>query len=77
MKQRRLQKKKKQRAIDDRIEQMQETEALIAVRDHKEVFTNSPTFRPINPSKSETSKIRNYILENINKLLLLKTKVNQ
>lgn len=56
---------------------MQETEALIAVRHHKEVFTNSPTFRPINPSKSETSKIRNYILENINKLLLLKTKVNQ
>ena len=31
--------------LDDRIQQLQETEAFISVKDHKEGFPNSPSFR--------------------------------
>ena len=56
---------------------MQETEAFISVKDHKEGFPNSPSFRLINPSKSEIGKISKHILDKINKSLLSNTKVNQ
>ena len=55
--------------LDDRIQQLQETEAFISVKDHKEGFPNSPSFRLINPSKSEIGKISKHILNKINKLL--------
>ena len=63
--------------LDDRIQQLQETEAFISVKDHKEGFPNSPSFTLINPSKSEIGKISKYILDKINKSLLNNTKVNQ
>ena len=63
--------------LDDRIQQLQETEAFISVKDHKEGFPNSPSFRLINPSKTEIGKISKYILDKINKSLLSNTKVNQ
>ena len=63
--------------LDDRIQQLQETEAFISVKDHKEGFPNSPSFRLINPSKSEIGKISKHILDKINKSLLSNTKVNQ
>ena len=56
---------------------MQETEAFISVKDHKERFPNSSSFRLINPSKSEIGKISKHILDKINKSLLSNTKVNQ
>ena len=37
--------------LDDRIQQLQNTEAFISVKDHKEGFRISPSFRIINPSK--------------------------
>ena len=63
--------------LHDRIQQFQETEAFILVKDHKEGFPNSPSFRLINPSKSEIGKISKHILDKINKSLLSNTKVNQ
>ena len=63
--------------LDDRIQQLQETEAFILVKDHKEGFPNSPSFRLINPSKSHIGKISKHILDKINKSLLSNTKVNQ
>ena len=66
--------------LDDRIQQLQETEAFILVKDLKEGFPNSPSFRLINPSKSEIGKISKHILDKINildKSLLINTKLNQ
>ena len=63
--------------LDDRIQQLQETEAFISVKDHKEGFPNSPSFRLINPSKSEIGKISKHTLDKFNKSLLSNSKVNQ
>ena len=63
--------------LDDRIQQLQETEAFISVKDHKKGLPNSPSFRLINASKSEVGKISKHILEKINKSILSNTKVNQ
>ena len=62
--------------LDDRIQQLQET-AFISVKDNKKGLPNSPSFRLINPSKSEVSKISKHILDKINKSILSNTKVNQ
>ena len=63
--------------IDDRVQQFREAEAFITVKDHKDNFPNFPTFRLINPSKSEIGKISKSILDKINDALVEKTKVNQ
>ena len=42
--------------IDDRIEKMQETEAFLTIKDHKEGFRHTLSFRLINPSKSDIGK---------------------
>ena len=64
-------------AIDDRIEKMEETEAYITVKYHKEVSPHKLSFHLINPSKSDIGKISKTILNKINKILILSTKVNQ
>ena len=46
-----------QLAVDDRIEKMEETEAYITVKDHKEAFPHKLSFRLINPSESDIGKI--------------------
>ena len=56
---------------------MQETEVFILLKDHKEGFPNSPSFRLINPSKSDIGKISKHILDKSNKSLLSNAKVNQ
>ena len=43
--------------IDDRVEKMQETEAFLTIKDHKEGFPHTLSFRLINPSKSDIGKI--------------------
>ena len=63
--------------LDDRIQQLQGTEAIILVRDYKEAFPNSPSFRLINPTKLEIGKISKQIFGKINKSLLSNTKVSQ
>ena len=47
------------------------------VKDHKDGFPYSPSFRPISPSKTDICKITKHILDKINKSLLSNTKVNQ
>ena len=44
--------------IDDRVEKMLETEAFLTIKDHKEGFPHTLSFRLINPSKSDIGKIR-------------------
>ena len=56
---------------------MQETEAFISVKVHKDGFPNFTSFRLINPSKSEIGHISKHILDKINKSLMSNTKVNQ
>ena len=60
-----------------RIEIMEQSEAYITVKGHKEGFPHKPSFRLINPSKSELGKVSKRILDNINKCIIEHTKVNQ
>ena len=64
-------------AIDDRIEKMEETEAYITVKDHKDGFPHKLSFGLINPSKFDIGKISKKLLEKIKKILILNTNVNQ
>ena len=63
--------------IDDRIEKIQESEAYITVKDHEKGFPNNPSFRLINPSKSDIGRISKKILDKINQRVIQETKVNQ
>ena len=56
---------------------MEESEAYITVKDHKEDFPHNPSFRLMNPSKSEFGKDSKRILDNISKYIIEHTKVNQ
>ena len=51
--------------------------AFITLKDYKENFVNTPTCRLINPTKTELGKISKKIIEDINKQLAEKLKVNQ
>ena len=64
-------------AIDDRIEKIEETEAYITVKDHKEGFPHKLSFRLMNFSKYDIGKISKNLLDKINKILILNTNVNQ
>ena len=55
----------KELPISDSIEKLQETEAYITIKDHKEDFPNI-SCRLINPSKSSIGKISKVILDEIN-----------
>ena len=63
--------------LADRIDHLAKTEAFITVKDHKENFVNKPTCRLINQAKTELGKISKKIIEDINKELIEKLKVNQ
>ena len=63
--------------IDNRIEKIQETEAYITIKDHKKGFPSYPSFRFINPSKSDIGRITKKILDKINQRVIQETKVNQ
>ena len=63
--------------LADRIDHLAKTEAFITLKDHKENFVNKPTCRLINPTKTELGKISKKIIEDINKQLIEKLKVNQ
>ena len=56
---------------------MQETEAYIITKDHKNEFLNKIPCRLINPSKSSIGKISKVILDTINKNVIRSTKINQ
>ena len=52
--------------IEDRVEKMSENQAYITIKDHKPDFVNRPTFRLINPSKTDLGKVSKTILDSIN-----------
>jgi hypothetical protein len=64
-------------SIEDRIETMRKQEAFITIKDHKENFEVNPTYRLINPAKSELGKVSKIILDNINNTIRTKLKINQ
>ena len=55
---------------------MQEAEAFLTIKDRKEGFTHTLSFRLINPSKSDIGKINKYLLDSINGNILKQTNVN-
>ena len=64
-------------SIADRVEVMQETEAYITIKDHKDEFPNKIPCRLVNPSKSNTGKISKAIFDTINKNIVRSTEINQ
>lgn len=67
----------KELGIDQRVERLQETDAYITVKDHKLDFENRPSFRLINPSKSDIGKISKNILDRLNFNTKAATSINQ
>ena len=53
-------------SIGDRLETMAPKEAFVTVKDHKDNFEVNPTYRLINPAKSELGKISKIVLDDIN-----------
>ena len=64
-------------SIDDRVEKMQENEAFITIKDHKEGFSHQVSCRLLHPSKSNIGKISKALLDKINSAVLSATKINQ
>ena len=62
--------------IDDRVEKIKEIEAFLTIKDHKEGFPHSLSFRLINPSKSDIRKTSKSLLDTINENILKQTNVN-
>ena len=67
----------KKLSIDDRVQRMEELEAYITVKDHKDEFPNKIPCRLINPSKSNLGKISKIILDKINQHLVASININQ
>ena len=59
------------------MKRLQQSEAYITVKDHKEEFPANPKFRLINPSKTDIGRVSKVILDKINTGLIEKLKVNQ
>ena len=56
---------------------MQEAEAFLTIKDHKEGFPHMLSFRLINSSKSDIRKTSKSLLDTINENVLKQTNVNQ
>ena len=63
--------------IENRVERLSKGIAHITVKDQKEVFSEKPSFRLINPSKSKVGKISKIILDKVNKVAIESSKLNQ
>ena len=65
------------RGIDDRVDTTANKDAFITLKDHKPNFTNKPTCRLINPTKSEIGKVSKGILDRINSNITKTRNFNQ
>ena len=63
--------------INDRVQKLDENEAYITIKDHKEGFPNKISCRLINPFKTDTGKISKQILDRVKNTILEKNKVNK
>ena len=64
-------------SFDDRVQKLDENEAYVTIKDHKEGFPNEISYCFINPSKKDIGKISKQILDTVNNNILEKSKVNQ
>ena len=64
-------------SIVDQVKVMQETEAYITIKDHKDEFPNQIPCCLIDPSKLNIGKISKAILDTINKNVVRSTEINQ
>ena len=62
--------------IEDKVERLSKGNAYRSVQDHKEEFSEKPSFRLIKPSKSEIGKISKNILDKVNKVVIESIKLN-
>ena len=63
--------------LADRIFRTKLKPANITLKDHKINFSNNPTCRLLNPTKTELGKISKQILSRVIKIIRIKTKFNQ
>ena len=63
--------------LDGRMEKLAKKEAFITLKDHKATFSDHPTRRLINPTKSEIGVISKQILDEINTSIINSTRINQ
>ena len=61
-------------SIEDRVEKMQENEAIITIKDHNEGFPHHMSCRLLNPSKTIIGKISKVLSDTINLAVLSSTK---
>ena len=59
--------------IDDRVQKLDENEAYVTIKDHKERFPEKISCRLINPCKTDIGKISKQILDRVNNTTLKKT----
>ena len=63
--------------IADRVETLNENDAFITLKDHKQNFKNDPKCRLINPTKSDLGKASRIMLQKINDEIHSKTDLLQ
>ena len=63
--------------IDDRVDTTANKDAFITLKDHKPNFGNKPTYRLVNPNKSEIGRISKVTLDRINSKITRASKFNQ
>ena len=63
--------------LNDRIEQFNQCESFVTLKDHKENFQNSVRCRLLNPAKSEIGIISKCYIERINSYIRKTTNMNQ
>ena len=64
-------------SINNRIEKIQETEAFVTIKDHKEGFSHHVSCRLLSLSKTNIRKIIKVLLDKINSAVLSSTKINK
>ena len=63
--------------FDDRVQKLDENEAYVTIRDHKEGLPDKISCRLINPSKADIGNISKQILDRVSNTILVKNKINQ
>jgi hypothetical protein len=63
--------------IDNRVDSLATKDSFITLKDHRPNFSNNPTCRLINPSKSEIGIVSKQVLQRINSKIVKSTSINQ
>ena len=63
--------------FDEKIQQCNQNQYFITLKDHKENFQNNPKCRLINPAKSEIRIVSKHYIDQINKSTREKLNINQ